>query len=102
MQIQELRMIDELGVSELSEAVTAYRTVTLSPEFQEMARIREHNEASALYNAEQRGREEGREEGYKEANLNIARKLKNAGTMTIAEIAELTGLSTEEIEFHVL
>ena len=40
----------------------------------------------------------GHAEGHAEANIKIARKLKSAGTMKIAEIAELTGLTIEEIE----
>ena len=107
-------MIDDMGVTELSEAVKAYHNVTLSPEFREMEFIRLANEASALHNAEQKGhekgrkkgrseglkegRKEGRSEGLKEANIKIAHKLKNAKTMTITEIAELTELTVQEIE----
>ena len=53
--VEDLKMIEELGVTELSEAITAYNNVTSSSEFQEMERIRLSNEASALYNAEKRG-----------------------------------------------
>jgi len=103
---EELKMIDDMGVTELSEAVKAYHNVTLSPEFREMEFIRLANEASALHNAEKRGHDkgrdeglkEGRSEGLKEASTKIAHKLKNARTMTIAEIAELTELTTQEIE----
>ena len=59
---EELSEIDELGVPELSEAVNAYHTVTTSPEYQEYERLMvkaSHDEAQALYNAEQRGEARG-------------------------------------------
>jgi len=62
--VEELKQIDELGVTELSEAVTAYHNVTASSEFREMERLRikaSHDEAQALKNAEQRGAESERE-----------------------------------------
>ena len=51
---EELKKIDDLGVNELSEAVTAYHNVTASSEFREMERLRikaSHDEAQALKNA---------------------------------------------------
>lgn len=42
------------------------------------------------------GREEGRQEGLKEGMLSVARSLKSRGTAS-AEIAEITGLSVDEI-----
>ena len=56
--LEELQQIDELGVPELSEAVGAYHTVTASPEYQELERLRikaGHDEAQIVYNAEKRG-----------------------------------------------
>ena len=61
---EELKEIEALGVPELSEAVTAYHTVTTSPEYQEYERLMAdagHNEAQAVYNAEQRGEKRGAE-----------------------------------------
>ena len=55
---EELKRIKELGVTELSEAVNAYHSVTTSEEFREMERLRikaSHDEAQALGNAERRG-----------------------------------------------
>ena len=46
----------------------------------------------------QESHEEGRKEGHKEANIQIAQKLKKAGIVAVKEIAELTGLSELEIE----
>jgi len=59
---EELKKIEQLGVTELSEAVNAYRSVTASAEFLEMERLRikaSHDEASALGNAERRGEKRG-------------------------------------------
>jgi carbamate kinase len=61
---EELTKIEEMGVSFMSEAVMAYRHVAASPEFREMERVRSkarHDEAQAIYNAEQRGAEIERE-----------------------------------------
>ena len=59
---EELERINRLGVPELSEAINAYNTVTTSPEYQELERLRHkanHDEAQALHNAEQRGEKRG-------------------------------------------
>jgi len=48
--------------------------------------------------AREEGLEEGLERGRKEANILTARKLKNAGIMTIAQISEITELSESEVE----
>ncbi|MDR2506289.1 MAG: hypothetical protein LBD16_09335, partial [Oscillospiraceae bacterium] len=48
------------------QAINAYRSVTVSPEFLALQRMRDdqkHNEASALHSAELRGRQEGKIEG---------------------------------------
>ena len=61
---EELKKIESMGVSFMSEAVMAYRHVAASPEYREMERIRSkarHDEAQAIYNAEQRGAETERE-----------------------------------------
>ena len=70
---------------------------------QELARLREkalHDEASALSTARKEGREEGRaegrEEGRAEAVLAHARLMKGKG-YPIADIAEITGLTSEQV-----
>ena len=68
---EELKQIQELGVTELSEAVNAYHSVTASAEFMEMERLRikaGHDEAQALHNAEKRGEIRGEKRGEKRAN----------------------------------
>ncbi|MCL2662938.1 MAG: Rpn family recombination-promoting nuclease/putative transposase [Oscillospiraceae bacterium] len=59
---EELKRLSELGVTELSEAVNAYHSVTASAEFKEMERLRikaSHDEAQAVGNAERRGEKRG-------------------------------------------
>ena len=54
---KDLTDIESMGVDVLSKAVSAYRTVTTSDDFKELERIRaraRHNEAQAIYNAEQK------------------------------------------------
>ena len=56
---EELKWIDGLGVTELSEAVNAYHSVTASKEFLEIERLRikaSHDEAQALYNVRRKER----------------------------------------------
>jgi len=56
---EELNHIKKMEVSELSDAVNAYYTITASSEFREKERLYEkarHNEASALYNAREKER----------------------------------------------
>ena len=67
-------------------------------------------EKSLIADAENRGRHEGREEGREEGkeegkiegeNLKVisaAKKLKDLGVLTFAQIAEVTGLSENDIE----
>jgi len=54
---EELRKIEGMGVSFMSEAVGAYRHVAASPEFRNIERMRSkarHDEAQAILNAERR------------------------------------------------
>ena len=101
---KDLSEIEELGVDVLSKAVAAYRSVTASDKFKELERIRSkarHDEASAVYNAEERGRQEGRKEGRKEGRregvFQVARNLLGIGR-PLVEIITATGLTREEIE----
>jgi predicted transposase/invertase (TIGR01784 family) len=53
---EELEQLEGLGVSIVTQAIEAYREVTVSPEFRELERLRadaSHNEASALRHARQ-------------------------------------------------
>jgi len=55
---EELKLIEEMGVSIMTQAIGAYRHVTATDEFKELERLRSRarsNEASALGNAERRG-----------------------------------------------
>ena len=80
----------------MDQAINAYYTITASPEFREIERLREkarHDEAQALYHAEQ----DGIQKGIAERNIEIARKLLKRNR-PIDEIVEDTGLTREEIE----
>jgi predicted transposase/invertase (TIGR01784 family) len=92
---EELKRINEIGVSELSEAVTAYHNVTTSSEFNELEWLRvktSHDEAQALSNAERKGEAKGE----KAKAVEFAQKLIKRNR-PIDEIIEDTGLSRKEI-----
>jgi len=64
-------MIDELGVNEINEIVTAYHKLAESPEFRELERVREkarNDEASALGHARRCGEAIGEKRGEKRAS----------------------------------
>ena len=89
---EELTNIEALGVQEMNEAITAYRQITVTPEFQEAERLRSkarHDEAQALWNE--------RHKAEREKAIEIAvRMLKR--NRPINEIVEDTGLTHEEVE----
>jgi len=89
---EDLERIKGMGVPTMEQAVNAYYTITASPEFREIERLREkarHDEAQALHHAKQ--------EGISERNIEIARNALQMG-MPVTDIAKLTGLTHEEIE----
>ena len=88
----------------MEQAINAYYTITASPEFREIERLREkarHDEAQALYHAEQKGIQQGIQQGIQkgaaERNIEIAQKLLKRNR-PIDEIVKDTGLTREEIE----
>ncbi len=84
---EELERIETMEVPIMSEAINAYHSVTNSPEYREMERLREkagHDEAQALHHAEQKGIEK------------IALNLLKSG-MPTGQIIQLTGLSQSEL-----
>jgi predicted transposase/invertase (TIGR01784 family) len=84
----ELKQIEALGVPEMKEAIVAYRSITATPEFREMERLRSkarHDEAQALWN-------ERRKEKF-----DIAKNLLGVGD-SVDKIVTVTGLTREEIE----
>jgi len=55
---EELDELKSLEVPVMEQAINAYNTITVSPEFRNLAKMREdayYNEAAALHNAEQKG-----------------------------------------------
>ncbi len=76
----------------MEQAINAYYTITASPEFQEIERLRakaRHDEAQALHHAKQ--------EGISERNVEIARAMIADGE-PIDKIVRYTGLTQKEIE----
>ena len=54
---EELKKINALGVPVMEQAITAYKSISASPAFREIERLRSkarHDEAQALYNAEKK------------------------------------------------
>ena len=89
---EDLERIKGMGVPTMEQAVNAYYTITASPEFREVERLREkarHDEAQALHHAKQ--------EGISERNIEIARNALQMG-MPVTDISKLTGLTRAEIE----
>ena len=77
-----------MGVQEMSEAITAYHQITVTPEFLEAERLRSkarHDEAQALYNAERK------------AKLEVAKAMLADGE-AIEKIVRYTGLTRVEVE----
>jgi len=96
---EELAKIEELEVPIMKQAINAYHSITVSPEFHELQRIRDrasHDEAQALYNAMLVGEARGRAEGEAKALAIIRNMLKR--NRSVDEIMEDTGLTREEIE----
>jgi len=90
--LEELEKIKTLEVPEMNEAISAYQEITVSPEFRELERQRSlarHNEATALYYAEQKGMEKGREE--------VARNALAEG-VPIELIKKISGLDEEALK----
>ena len=97
---EELDKIKSLEVEIMEKAIKAYNTITVSPEFKELERLRSiarHNETSALRHAKIEGIIEGKIEGKTEERVEIA---KNALQMNlpIETISKLTGLTSKEIK----
>lgn len=96
----ELKQIQELEVPVMNQAINAYYTITASSEFRERERLYEkarHDEAQALYHAEQKGIQKGVQKGKLEGKIEIARKMKEIGT-PFDQIMLLTDLDYSEIE----
>ena len=85
---EDLQIIEALEVSEMNEAIQAYRHITVTPEFREAERLRtkaRHDEAQALFN-------ERRKE-----KLSVAKNLLSFN-IPVEQIAAATGLTLAEID----
>lgn len=93
---EDLEEIKRMEVPEMNQAINAYYSITASSEFREIERLREkarHDEAQALYHAEQKGIQKG----ASERSIEIARNALQMN-LPIVDIAKLTGLTCDEIE----
>jgi len=93
---EELEKIKTLEVPEMNEAINAYQRITVSPEFRELERARSmarHDEATALYYAEQKGMEKGMEKGREEVVRNAL-----AEGVSIELIKKISGLDEEALK----
>ena len=88
----------------MEQAINAYYTITASPEFREIERLREkarHDEAQALHHAEQKGFQKGIQQGIQQGasgrNIEIARNLLKIN-LPLDQISKATGLTVAEIE----
>ena len=92
----------------MDQAINVYYTVTASPEFREIERLRDkarHDEAQALYHAEQKGIQKGIQQGVQQGiqkgalnrNIEIAKAMIADGE-SVEKIKRYTGLTSEEIE----
>jgi len=84
---EELKQIESMEVPIMNQAIDAYHHITVTPEFKEAERLREmarHNEASALWSAEQKAKKE------------VARNALQMN-LSVDSIVKLTGLNPDEI-----
>ena len=89
---EDLEKLDRMEGSVMNEAISAYRTITASPEYREMERLREkakHDEAQALRAAELRGEARGVSK--------VAQNLIGMG-ISVQQVAQATGLTPKEVE----
>lgn len=89
---EELEKIRAMEVPEMEQAINAYYTITASPEFREIERLRakaRHDEAQALHHAEQKA--------ISKRNIEFAKAMITDGE-PIDKIVRYTGLTEKEIE----
>ena len=94
----DLQKIKEMGVPAMEQAINAYYSITASSEFREIERLREkarHDEAQALYHAEQKGMQKGRQEGRLEGRKEGLQKGMEKGLQK----GRQEGISERNIEF---
>lgn len=92
--------IKGMEVPAMEQAINAYYSITASPEFHEIERLREkarHDEAQALRHAEQQGIQQGMQQGMRQGKLEIAQNLIKMG-IPLHQVAAATGLAQTEIE----
>jgi predicted transposase/invertase (TIGR01784 family) len=84
----------------MERAIEAYRSITVSPEFREIERLRSkalHDEAQALSHAHKVGEQKGLQKGLQQGMLEVAGNLLRAGDSP-EKVAGVTGLTLAEVE----
>ena len=84
----------------MDQVTNEYYTITAESMARERERLYEkarHDEAQALHHAEQKGIQKGIQKGSSERSVEIARKMKAAGT-PFDQMAQSSELSYSEIE----
>lgn len=97
---EDLEKIKGMEVPAMEQAINAYYSITASPEFHEIERLREkarHDEAQALRHAEQQGIQQGMQQGMRQGKLETAQNLIKMG-IPLHQVAAATGLAQMEIE----
>ena len=97
---EDLEKIKGMEVPAMEQAINAYYSITASPEFHEIERLREkarHDEAQALRHAEQQGIQQGMQQGMRQGKLETAQNLIKMG-IPLHQVAAATGLAQTEIE----
>lgn len=97
---EDLEKIKGMEVPAMEQAINAYYSITASPEFHEIERLREkarHDEAQALRHAEQQGIQQGMRQGMRQGKLETAQNLIKMG-IPLHQVAAATGLAQTEIE----
>lgn len=97
---EDLEKIKGMEVPAMEQAINAYYSITASPEFHEIERLREkarHDEAQALRHAVQQGIQQGMQQGMRQGKLETAQNLIKMG-IPLHQVAAATGLAQTEIE----
>ena len=93
---EDLQKIKKLGVPTMNQAIEAYYSISASPEFRELERMRERairDRDSALWHAEQKGMQKG----VAERSIEIARNLLQIN-LPLDQSSAATGLTREKVE----
>ena len=90
---EDLEKIKGMEVPAMEQAINAYYSITASPEFHEIERLRE----KARHDEAQQGIQQGMQQGMRQGKLETAQNLIKMG-IPLHQVAAATGLAQTEIE----